>query len=240
MSAGGLHSALLDSPPCTRTAERSLCVTLTPEGGRVCNLDCLYCPFPRPERRGPWPQPGTLETLLRNEVRNRPEVESITISGPGEPSLHPRFGQALAAVLSARLVRPGLPVRIVTNAQRVLEPRVRRLIGFADERVVRIDADGGRVAGAEPTLEELRAALGELPDFSVEAVFLAGEEGNVGEGAVAAWLERIAAVAPARVYVTTSSAEPDPPRLLPVGADGLEAIAGRLRARCGSEVEVIP
>jgi len=232
-------SVLLDSPPCTRTAERSLCITLTPPDGRVCNLDCTYCPFPRAEHRGSWPSPGTLEALLRNEVRNRPEVDSITVSGPGEPTLHPRFGQALAAVLSARQVRPRLPVRIVTNSVRVLDPRVRRLIAFADERVVRLDAAGERIEGKEPPLEVLRAALSELASFSLESVFVEGRDGNAGDDEVDAWVGRVVALAPLRVYVTTA-VEPGYAGLRRASPERLEGIAGALRARCPAEVRVVP
>jgi len=235
----GRRGTVLSQPPCTRTAERSICVSLTPPGGRVCNLDCLYCPFPHAEQRAHWPNPGTVEAVLRNAVRGA-EVESITVSGPGEPTLHPRFGQALAAVLSARQARPGLPVRIVTNVVRVLDPGVRRLIGFADERVVRMDADSERIEGAEPALAELRPALQELDDFSLESVFVDGPQGNLGEPEVEAWIERVAALAPDCVYVTTVAEEPEEEGLRRADAALLEAIAERLRACCDAQVRVVP
>jgi hypothetical protein len=60
---------------------------------------------------------------------------------------------------------------------------MRRLVGFADERVVRIDAGGARIARprAEASVHELRGALEALGDFTVESVFVEGPDGNANE-----------------------------------------------------------
>jgi wyosine [tRNA(Phe)-imidazoG37] synthetase (radical SAM superfamily) len=236
------RTRIIGGPVCTRTADRSLHVNLLPTRGRLCTFDCVYCPFPRANGERDWRLPGDIGAAVMNALHESPELESITVSGPGEPTLHPQFGRALADVLSARQVRPRLPVRIVTNATTAREPRIRRLLDFADERLVRIDAGGDRVARARKPVSdaEIAAALHQLRDFSVEAVFVDGPSGNINEREIGEWIDRIAELRPRHVTVTTIAEPPLDVTVHRASAATLEAIAERLRHRTGLETTVLP
>jgi wyosine [tRNA(Phe)-imidazoG37] synthetase (radical SAM superfamily) len=186
--------------------------------------------------------PGDIGSAVRNALREAPELDSITISGPGEPTLHPRFGHALGDILSARLVRPSLPVRIVTNGTTALKPHIRRLLEFADERLVRIDAGADRIARPRHELahEEIAAALHELSDFTVESVFVEGPEGNTGDRDVSEWIERLAKLCPKHVTVTTVAEPPLDPTVQRAEAATLERIAAQLRDRTGLVATALP
>lgn len=242
MSRVRTWSSILGGPVCTRTADHSLHVNLATKEGWRCNLDCQYCPFPRSERMPSWPRAGDVGAAVMNALHDCSDIESITVSGPGEPTLHPRFGSALSDVLAARRVRPEMPVRVVTNGERLLEPRIRRLVGFADERVVKIDAGGSRISRpANPVpREELSEALAELADFSVESVFVEGDQGNANASDVAAWIDLIVELSPQRVYVTTLAQASPVPELRRADPEVLEGIAARLRLRLDCPVTVIP
>jgi wyosine [tRNA(Phe)-imidazoG37] synthetase (radical SAM superfamily) len=233
---------IVGGPVCTRTADHSLHVNLTPGEGRFCTLDCVYCPFPRTRDVPVWRPPGDIGSAVRNALHETPELDSITVSGPGEPTLHPRFGHALAEVLSARMVRPGLPVRVVTNGTTALEPRVRRLLGFADERLVRIDAGGDRISRPRRELpqSELATALHELGDFNVESVFVEGAGGNTGDGDVQEWIDWLAALHPKHVTVTTIAEPPLDPTVRRAEPATLERIAAELHRRTGLTASVLP
>lgn len=83
-------------PIASRRLGRSLGVSLIES--KTCPLDCLYCEA----------GPTTLHTLERKEyvkledvlqeldqvLSTRPELDFITFSGPGEPTLNSRFGEA--------------------------------------------------------------------------------------------------------------------------------------------------
>jgi wyosine [tRNA(Phe)-imidazoG37] synthetase (radical SAM superfamily) len=233
---------IIGGPVCTRTADRSLHVTLIPNAERRCTFDCVYCPFPRQGGAGwkPWPRPGDVGSALTNALNAHPAVESITVSGAGEPTLHPHFGGVLAEVLSGRRGWPHLPVRVVTNGTTCLDPGVRRLLGFADERIVRIDAGGARVSRGSTPPEEIAAALRELPDFSVESIFVEGPEGNTSARDVDEWIARLAELHPRRIYVTTIAGPRPDPAVSIADAATLERIAERLRRRTGLCASVIP
>ncbi len=93
----------------------SLLVSITPPGGRVCSFDCVFCPHSCDERPRlmRWPKPGDLGSALATALSRPHEFDGITLSGHGEPTLHPRFAAAVAEVLAqARRARSHLPVRV--------------------------------------------------------------------------------------------------------------------------------
>jgi wyosine [tRNA(Phe)-imidazoG37] synthetase (radical SAM superfamily) len=237
-----LRTPIIGGPVCTRTADRSLHVNLMPTADRRCSFDCVYCPFPRGrrERWDPWPRPGDIGSAVANALNAHPAVESITISGAGEPTLHPKFGGVLAEVLSARRGWPDLPVRVVTNGTTCLADGVRRSLEFADERIVRIDAGGARVSRANMPVEPIAAALRKLPDFSVESIFVEGSEGNTSARDVDEWIARLASVHPRHVYVTTIAGAWGDPTVRVANAGTLERIAEQVRRRTGLLTSVIP
>ena len=232
---------IIGGPVCTRTADHSLHVNLLRGNGRFCTLDCVYCPFPRLREAPEWRLPGDIGTAVRNALHDE-DVDSITVSGPGEPTLHPRFGHTLGEILSARLVRPALPVRIVTNGTTAGEPRMRRLLELADERLVRIDAGGDRIARPRRGLPpgELAAALQELSDFTVESIFVEGLGGNSGERDVGDWIALLAQLRPKHVTLTTIAEPPLDGSVQRAHAATLERIAEQLRRCTGLTTTVLP
>jgi wyosine [tRNA(Phe)-imidazoG37] synthetase (radical SAM superfamily) len=232
---------IIGGPVCTRTADHSLHVSVVPISGR-CTLDCVYCPFPRSKEYRAWRLPGDIGSAVMNALNDAPGVDSITVSGPGEPTLHPRFGQVIADVLSARRARPGLPVRIVTNGITASEPRVRRWLEFADERLIRVDAGGDRISRPKhaQSPESVTAALRELSDFCVESVFVDGPAGNTNQYDLEEWIDRIAKLHPKHVTVTTVAEPPLDPDLHRADAATLEQIAARLRQRTGLAATALP
>lgn len=236
------RAPIIGGPVCTRTADRSLHVNLTPTAERLCTFDCVYCPFPRSSGWHPWRRPGDIGSAVANALNAHPEVESITVSGPGEPTLHPVFGGALGEVFSGRRGRPDLPVRVVTNGTILLEPRVRRLLEFADERIVRIDAGAERISRprANTPREALAAALRELPDFSVESIFVEGPNGNTGDRDVEEWISRLAELRPRHIYVSTIAEPPVEPTVWRAEAATLTQIAEQLHRRTGFIAKVLP
>lgn len=236
------RTRIIGGPVCTRTADHSLHVNLLPGHGRLCTLDCVYCPFPRTQEAPDWRLPGDIGSAVRNALHEAPELDSITVSGAGEPTLHPRFGHALGDILSARLVRPALPVRIVTNGSTAVKPHIRRLLEFADERLVRIDAGGDRISRPRRALShgELAAALHALSDFTVESVFVEGPGGNTSDSEVGEWIERLAELRPKHVTVTTIAEPPLDPTVIRADAATLERIAAQLHLRTGLAATALP
>jgi hypothetical protein len=129
---------------------------------------------------------------------------------------------------------------VVTNGTTCLEAGVRRLLGFADQRIVRIDAGGARVSGAHAPAEAIAAALHELLDFSVESIFVEGSEGNTSARDVDEWIAKLAELHPQRIYVTTIAGPRPGPMVRIADPATLERIAEQVRRRTGLVTSVIP
>jgi wyosine [tRNA(Phe)-imidazoG37] synthetase (radical SAM superfamily) len=237
----GSRASVIGARICTRATAGSLPVSFLPAEHRVCSFDCTYCTFRRGATRR-WPRPGNIEAAVSVALRRRPDVDSIIISGSGDPTLHPRFGMALANVRSAARARPNLRIRVAINGTSLLRRGTRRLLEFADELVVRVDAAGSRVArrGVETPLGAIMMALVQTPLFSVESVFVRGPGGNMDDRSVSEWIGLLRELQPASVYVTTIEGEPADPQLGAASRLALDAIAERARRGAGVPASVVP
>ncbi len=237
---GVTSGRIVGARTCTRTGAGSLLVSFLPAERRVCTFDCTYCTF-RCDGPARWPRASDIGIAVANALHRTPNVDSITVSGSGEPTLHPDFGMALGNVLWARQVRSDLPVRIATNGATLLRPGMRRILQFADELVVRVDAGSARIdrPGPRSPLGAIVASLTQLSDFSVESVFVDGPGGNTDEESIREWLGLLGELQPRRVYVTTIAAMPVETGVRRAGPTMLETIAARVRDRAGPPAAVV-
>ncbi|MDK2897356.1 MAG: hypothetical protein PWP04_1476 [Candidatus Atribacteria bacterium] len=105
---------------------------------KVCTLDCVYCQLGKtlvyPYRRRTY---VSTEAIIE-ELKALPEVQLdyITFSGRGEPTLAENLGQAIKAV---KEIRPE-PVAVLTNSSLMIRPGVREALAGADLVVAKLDA----------------------------------------------------------------------------------------------------
>ncbi|HYB12640.1 MAG TPA: radical SAM protein [Myxococcota bacterium] len=235
---------LVYGPVASRRLGRSLGVDLTPPGCRVCSFNCVYCEYAtglREDRGVRWPTPGDVGAALNQALLRTGPLDSITISGHGEPTLHPHFGAVVAAVLAeSRRSRPRVPVRILTNGTRVLRAEVRAALDRLDERIVKVDADAERVCrpGHRSPLGAIVASLATLRDVTLQSCFVQGEVGNTSAAALREWADLVAEVRPHGVQIYTIDRPARAFDVRPVSAAELEEIACSLRAWTGIEAQV--
>jgi len=216
---------------------RCLAVDPLPPPYRACTYDCVYCPFsPRPNRRrGPrWPTPGEVGSAVANALHEAGPLDSITLAGHGEPTLHPLFGSIVAEVLSAaRRVRPGVPVRIVTNGSMVCHEDVRRALDLVDERIVKLDAAAERICRPDVghPLGAVIASLPLLRDMTIQSCFVEGAVENTDSDSVREWVDLIGELRPEAVHIYTQPGREA--GVVPVAAWRLHQIAAQLQEQSG-------
>jgi MoaA/NifB/PqqE/SkfB family radical SAM enzyme len=96
--------------------------------GYSCDQACAFCmESSRMEEFGA--APATIEEIVRTlAVQRRRGVESVSFCGSGEPTLHPRLGDALKA---ARAL--GLETELISNGSRLADPAyARRVLPLVD------------------------------------------------------------------------------------------------------------
>jgi wyosine [tRNA(Phe)-imidazoG37] synthetase (radical SAM superfamily) len=241
--------AVIYGPLLSRRLGRSLGINLMRPGRTVCSFRCVYCETPRRQCPRPsdswafadWPTALDVARALALALPGCGPLDSITISGTGEPTEHPDFEAVADSVLRvARRLRRGVPVRILTNGANTVRPTVRRALDRLDERIVIVDADPQHVDRPDPRspLGGIVQGVSRLRDFTAQSCFVGGAVPNVGEEAVSRWIELLDEMRPRSVQIFTISRRPAQGGARPVSTERLHEIAHALRRRTGIESRV--
>jgi len=229
-------------PVPSRRLGRSLGVDLVPH--KVCSFDCVYCQLGRTTRkttqRAAYLPVEKILADLESRLKERLQIDFVTMSGSGEPTLH----SALAEIVQAARNLSPVPVAVLTNGSMLYLPEVRAACAAADVVVPSLDA------GDEETFRRINRPCPEITlskvvdglvrfreEFSgqiwLEIFFVAGlndDEQQVRR--LAALVERIR---PDRVHLNTAVRPPAEGWVKPVDAERLE----RLRSILPFDAEVI-
>src|SRR3989338_8745177 len=105
-------------PLHSRRLGRSLGLSLT--ASKVCNFDCVYCQLGRTkakagERKEYLSQDEIISELkawFQSHPKEAKEINYITISGSGEPTLNIRIGGIISQIKKTTAI----PIAVITNA----------------------------------------------------------------------------------------------------------------------------
>lgn len=122
---------------------RSLGVDLLSQNDKICNFDCEYCqvgktPYYTVERKVYVPTKDIIEELKSFENVN---VDYITFSGKGEPTLAKNLGEAISEVKKIRKN----PTAVLTNSTLLYRSDVVRELCLADNVSCKIDASSDKI-----------------------------------------------------------------------------------------------
>ena len=166
-------------PIFSRRLGSSLGINLLPRDGKICSFDCIYCECGwnrdgLADKRIPSADEvrSALEAKLSGLAERHTEIDSITFSGDGEPTLNPEFPRIIDDTLGLRdRYYPGTRVSVLSNATRVHIPEVFRALRKVDNPIMKIDA---------PTDELVQKINRPAPGYSLQRVVeaLRGFEGD--------------------------------------------------------------
>lgn len=113
---------------------------------RVCNFDCVYChlgSMTTPQSR--YLEKGIVIQEIGNWLKQSSSseicVNSITLAGNGEPTLHPNFKEIVDFICNERdKLSPNTTFSLFTNGTSFDKASVRKAIAKADKIFVKIDA----------------------------------------------------------------------------------------------------
>lgn len=135
-------------PIRSRRLGDSLGINLLPEKGKICSFDCIYCECGwNKDGRNDTRLPSTekvrndLETKLKQCQANQINIDSITFSGDGEPTLNPEFPQIIDDTIRLRnQYYPNSKITVLSNATRVHLSEVFNALRKVDNPTMKIDA----------------------------------------------------------------------------------------------------
>jgi wyosine [tRNA(Phe)-imidazoG37] synthetase (radical SAM superfamily) len=122
---------------------RSLGIDLLPGRGKTCSFDCVYCQLGWTTCFAVERQVFVETERLRAELNALPltaaDLDCVTFSGTGEPTLAANLGEALDLVRDWSVLQ-GVPVAVLTNSTLLSQPDVCHDLARADLVVAKLDA----------------------------------------------------------------------------------------------------
>lgn len=245
-------------PIHSRRLGTSLGINLTPNDGKICSFDCIYCEAgynaqgtgttgisPREEVR------TLLEQKLAAMKANGDRLDVITFSGNGEPTLHPDFNGVVDDVIALRdRYYPQVKISVLSNSTMIDRPAVVEALKKVDNNILKLDSAIDRTMRLidRPVNRNFNVAdlVERLKQFSgqciVQTMMLRGEhEGeridNTTDEEVEALLAVYLEIRPMEVMLYSIDRATPEENLQKVPKEELETIAERFRAK-GIKVQV--
>ncbi len=252
------HSTIF-GPIHSRRLGTSLGINLSPNDGKVCTFDCLYCEAGyNAQGHGSTGLPtraqvaAQLEDKLKQMKADGQHLDVITFSGNGEPTVHPDFGGIIDDVIALRdKYFPAVKISVLSNSTQLGRPEVESALRKVDNNIVKLDSaldDTIRMLD-RPTSPRFNAeeVIGQIAKFGsqciVQTMILRGsdDDGNVVDNTtddeVSALIDAYRRIGPKEVMLYSIDRTTPATNLHKVSRDELESIADRIR-RAGIAVQV--
>lgn len=254
-----LFHSIVFGPIHSRRLGTSLGINLSPVDGKVCSFDCLYC-------EAGYNSQGTgnsglpdekkvlidLEAKLREMKENGENLDVITFSGNGEPTLHPKFPEITDGVLELRdRYFPDAKVSVLTNSTRIFTPRVAEALKKVDNNILKLDSAMERTMRMidRPNDKDftVRRTIDALKQFTgtgiIQTMMLRGtHEGeavdNTTPEEIGALIDAYREISPASVMIYSLDRSTPEEQLVKVPKEELESIASRIESATSIPVTV--
>ncbi len=210
-------------PISSRRLGSSLGVNVLPTRGKLCNFDCIYCECG-------WNKDGksdkhfpslsdveaALQVKLEGLAKNGVEVDSITFSGNGEPTLNPDFASIVDVTIRLRdQYFPSAKISVLSNATMLGREDILKALMRVDNPILKIDASSDELIAKinkpqgsyslDKVVEKMRTFNG---DFVLQTMFLKSDAFDAQKnGALERWIEIVRELKPREVMVYTIDRE---------------------------------
>jgi wyosine [tRNA(Phe)-imidazoG37] synthetase (radical SAM superfamily) len=239
-------------PVNSRRLGRSLGINILPPGQKTCTFNCVYCQYGwtdfqkmTDKNELSWPSAEEVCDALEKELLQLPVPPAyFTFSGNGEPTLHPAFPDIVAEVNAIRdRIVPDAQTAVLSNSTLVANPDIRKALSYLDRRIMKLDCGDDKTyseynkpyPGFE--LEEIVDGLKHMKDVTIQALFSAGEAGNLTGAHLEAWLEKIKDIGPIHVQVYSLDRDAPAKKLIPASQSELRKVK-RLVNRAGFQADI--
>lgn len=141
------HSTIF-GPIHSRRLGVSLGINLMPVDGKICSFDCLYCEAGyNKQGAGKSGLPSVekvredLEKKLVSMREAGAQLDVITFSGNGEPTLHPQFKEIVDVVIGLRdRYYPEAKISVLSNSTRIFDLEVATALRRVDNNILKLDS----------------------------------------------------------------------------------------------------
>ncbi|MBR2451080.1 MAG: radical SAM protein [Paludibacteraceae bacterium] len=213
-----LFNSIIYGPIRSRRLGVSLGVNLMPTDAKLCTFDCVYCECG-------WNQPILHPQLpTREQVRKElgsqlsvlnHQLDVITFSGNGEPTMHPDFFGIIQDTCTLRdKYCPQAKVSVLSNSTQLGRSDVVEALKLCDNRILKLDSAVDatmrlidRPVNPHLTVSQLMKWLQQFDgDFTLQTCFLRGKNQNLiidntTPEELQAWYQAVDRLAPKQVMI---------------------------------------
>ena len=249
-----LQPSIIYGPVRSRRLGASLGLNVSPITYKLCSFNCVYCQYgwtavhtmDTADRLGDFPTLNDFRQALENTLSENKEIDNITFSGNGEPTLHFQFEELVDIAKELRdKYFPKANIGVLSNSSTVNIEKVRRALAKLDFKIMKLDA--GDLAGFRKinrpsktvNYEAIVNGLKSLENVTLQTMFLDGTIKNIGDKEVGEWIKRIGEIRPIKAQIYSLHRPPAESSLREVPAEKLREIAIRTTETTGVLVEVI-
>lgn len=246
-------------PIHSRRLGASLGVNLSPTDGKVCSFDCLYCEAGY-NAQGPGtsglPSRETVASQLEEKLRTMSaegaDLDVITFSGNGEPTMHPDFAGIIDDTIALRdKYYPEVKISVLTNSTWLYKDDVAKALRRVDNNIMKLDSANGHTVALLDRPVDKRYRVDDI----IEQIAGFGREGivqtmitrgvhngiavdNTTEEEIAGLIAAYKKIMPREVMIYTIDRKTPEQSLQRVSLDELKSIADRITRETGLTVQV--
>ena len=244
------HSTVF-GPIHSRRLGTSLGINLAPDDGKVCTFDCIYCEAGY-NRQGTGTTGLATREKLEDDLRRKlaemhaagMNLDVITFSGNGEPTINPDFPAIVDTVIALRdEFYPEAKVSVLTNSTRIFTPAVASALDKVDNNILKLDSAVEETmrlidSPTERSFTVAKAVEG-LSRFAgtgiIQTMMLRGKHNgkvvdNTTDAEIDALIEAYQRIKPREVMLYSLDRSTPEENLVKVEHDELERIADRIRS----------
>lgn len=217
-----LFNKILFGPVQSRRLGTSLGINLLPEDMKLCSMNCIYCECGWGKTKDVLYSKllkadeiiPVIEEQFRKMNQQRLQIDSLTYSGNGEPTLHPQFSEINNAVIRLRnLYFPQTMISCLSNSTQLHREDIVTSLLTIDNPQMKLDAGTQNMferinkpyqsVDIDRICTDLRKFDGKL---TIQTLFLRGIlddilVDNTTQTEVNTWIERLAYIRPHTVLL---------------------------------------
>lgn len=252
-----LFSEIAYGPIHSRRLGVSLGMELMPLDHKLCTFNCVYCecgwnsPVTHPQLPSRAEVAKALEDKLIALQADGTQLDVITFSGNGEPTLHPEF----AAIIDDTLVlrdryQPQAKVSVLSNSTQLGRADVVEALRRCDNRILKLDAGTDTMmrridlpVNANLSVAQIEQWLSQFNgDFTLQTCFLRGaHDGQIIDNTTPeelnAWYSIVDRLHPKQIMIYVIDRKTPEENLRKISREEMERIAAPLIAK-GYQVSI--
>lgn len=236
-------------PVPSRRLGISLGIDIVPPS--TCTFDCVYCQLGKTRYKvRDWTDlefPNTEEVLkgVKNHIKKHNNLDFITISGSGEPTLNPNLGEIAEKIRALT----NIPLALITNSSLLTHDTVLNNAKKFDVVMPSLDTGDNKTfktinrPAKDLDINEIAEAIKRLRqeskgDIWLEVMLVKGKITNASSKSIANITKKVNEIRPGMVFLNSPVRPPSEPWIKPLSDDEMDIIKSKMEDVIHQKVEI--